>query len=472
MGGTYSPKGSTRSSPLMFGTLMKFSSKELPLVLPIMLPLLVRGLGQYCLNLVSMGFVNAHAPSHLAGVTLGMSLTTMLGWAAISGQSSALATLTSQAHGAQSHDGASASASAPDAYVNVAAFTHVLWTLVPLGLLPLVHSGLVAMGQDAQVVSDATAYFGVSILSLPFYAVFVSYRRYLDSLLQPWPGALLCGLAAVALPMLLPFANLFVAAEHAPPAAMVLLFAMCAAAMPLRTGPLRNMGTIPSGRKVRQYLALSIPSMLSMMAEWWSTEVLVIAGGRINAASLTANAVCNTLLTFLYQISYAVSCSCAVRVGFWLGAGHPKRAQQTILLHILFTLFCSSVVAMPLFLNREGVSYLLVGQLDQTTVSLTVSLIPLVTVFFLIGSVQCVLYGALCGAGLQHISLLNTLIGYWPLGVPLALYYGFSQGMGVVGFWHGLLVCSDLCPNFLSPTMTNMGTHWGRGVSWAYIAEN
>ena len=417
----------------------RFFAHELPTVLPVMGPLLLRGLGQYSLNLVSMHFVNVHAPAHLAGVSLGMSLTTMLGWAAITGQSTALVTLTSQLHGSSSADG---SPQKTEAYISVATFIHIMWTIVPILCLPIIYRFLLSLGQDVSVVNDAAWYLGLSILTLPPYAVFVTYRRYLDALLRPWPGALLCGSGVVLLSLFLPMMNsIGVPAQHTPPVSLFVLFLVFALILVGHVGPVHACGTIPSKRKLKRYSYIAFPAMLSMMSEWWSTEVLVVLAAQLGTASLTANAVCNTLLTFLYQISYAVSSSCSVRVGYWLGAGHPQRAKRSIIMHVLVSVVLAAMVATPLVAFREDVARCLVGRLDVATFDFTVQLIPFICTFFMLGAVQSCLYGGMCGAGMQHISLCCSIVAYWPIGVPVALYCGFTLGMGVVGFWYGLTVC-------------------------------
>eukprot|EP01061_Rhynchopus_euleeides_P001058 TRINITY_DN10745_c0_g1_i2.p1 TRINITY_DN10745_c0_g1~~TRINITY_DN10745_c0_g1_i2.p1 ORF type:complete len:626 (+),score=217.34 TRINITY_DN10745_c0_g1_i2:259-1878(+) len=347
----------------------------------------------------------------------------MLGWAAISGQSTALVTLTSQVHGAVSGNGNSESRT--DVYVNVATLVHVAWTVVPFLALPVIYRFLLSLGQDPSVVNDGAMYFGLSILTLPSYAVFVSYRRYLDALLLPWPGAMLCGGGVLVLALLLPVCEMLgVPAEHAAPVSLLVLWSIFAVLMVRHVGPVHQVCSVPSMRKLRRYTFLAFPAMLSMMAEWWSTEVLVVAAARIGTAALTANAVSNTLLTFLYQVSYAVSSSCSARVGYWLGAGHPKRAKQCVLLHTAFSFMLALLVVIPLVSYRTAVAAVLVGKLDAETVALTETLIPMISLFFLIGAIQSCVYGAMCGAGMQHISLCNTLVAYWPIAARVGYWLG------------------------------------------------
>eukprot|EP01063_Lacrimia_lanifica_P029442 TRINITY_DN448_c0_g3_i1.p1 TRINITY_DN448_c0_g3~~TRINITY_DN448_c0_g3_i1.p1 ORF type:complete len:509 (+),score=139.95 TRINITY_DN448_c0_g3_i1:84-1610(+) len=414
----------------------KFVAKECPKVLALMAPLLGRGIGQYSVNLIGIHYIATTAPEHLPGTTLGMSFTTMLGWAAIGGQSTALCTLTAHAVGASTFR----SDIAPDMYVNTAVFVHAAWTVVPLLTMPLLYMILFSMGQEPAVIYDAMRYLFLSLASLPFFAVLTSYRRYLEAMMRPYPPSVICVCGVLILQPLLLVVGDALRPEVAPPIAMTAMFCCTAAGIVRYVGPVRGFPSVPAKAQVVEYLELAVPAMLSMMAEWWSSEVLVVASGMLGRAPLTANASCSTLLTFLYQICYAFGTSCSVRVGYWLAAGYPKRAQQTLLLHSLLGLLSSAAVVAALLTWRYDIARVLVGDGDPATLELAASLLPPIARFYFLVTLQSMLYGALCGAGKQRVSFYNTLVSYWPLGIPVGLYLGFSAGRGVHGFWDGLFL--------------------------------
>ena len=456
LGGVGSPSSSRSNQLPTTGNIGKFILKEGPLVVAITGPLIVRGFGQYSMNLISMNYVNREAPQHLAGVTLGMSLTTIMGWAAISGLSTALTTLASQAHGASQIGGVGV----PEDFMNAALLTHVLWTLVPLSLVPLLPAFLDSIGQDPVVSTDAVTYLLLSTLTFPFYAIFISYRRMLESLLRPWPGALICGSGIFLLFGLLRVVGKVVSPQNSPPLSMGLLFAIFAIVLSRELGPINQVPMLPSLQKLKSYARLALPAMLAMMAEWWSSEVLVIAAGRLNRTQLTANAVTNTLLTVLYQVSYALCISCTVRVGHWLGSKYPKRAKQTVLLHLLIALCISTVASYSIVIYKDELSQWLVGYSeDPATVILTSSLMIPVSRFYVLTTLQAVLNGAMCGAGLQEVSFYCTTIAYWICGVPFGLYLGFYCDMGVHGFWTGMILgcCVNLIITSSSLVYINLG---------------
>ena len=58
--------------------------------------------------------------------------------------------------------------------------------------------------------------------------------------------------------------------------------------------------------------------------------------------------------------------------------------------------------------------------------------------------------GIIRGLGLQVIGSIYTLICYWVIGLPLALYFAFGLDKGVYGLWLGFsIACIILDLGFL-----------------------
>ena len=60
----------------------------------------------------------------------------------------------------------------------------------------------------------------------------------------------------------------------------------------------------------------------------------------------------------------------------------------------------------------------------------------------LAGGLKTVGSVVLRGAADTDLSFVSNLSGYWLIGMPIALFLGFSRGMGIVGLWWGL--CAGL----------------------------
>ena len=43
------------------------------------------------------------------------------------------------------------------------------------------------------------------------------------------------------------------------------------------------------------------------------------------------------------------------------------------------------------------------------------------------------------GAADTRFAFVSNIIGYWIIGLPVALFLGFRLGMGIVGLWWGFV---------------------------------
>ena len=71
-----------------------------------------------------------------------------------------------------------------------------------------------------------------------------------------------------------------------------------------------------------------------------------------------------------------------------------------------------------------------------------VPLLLVVAVFQLSDGIQAVGAGVLRGAADTRFPLYANLVGHWLIGLPIAVFLGFTLRWGVVGLWWGL--CAGL----------------------------
>jgi MATE family multidrug resistance protein len=80
---------------------------------------------------------------------------------------------------------------------------------------------------------------------------------------------------------------------------------------------------------------------------------------------------------------------------------------------------------------------------DVAVVTLASSLMLFVALFQLFDNAQATTMGALRGYKDTRLPLIFTLVGYWLVGLPVAVVLGFGwlgEPMGAYGFWTGLTV--------------------------------
>ena len=77
--------------------------------------------------------------------------------------------------------------------------------------------------------------------------------------------------------------------------------------------------------------------------------------------------------------------------------------------------------------------------IDPATRAMAMQLLGIAALFQIFDGIQGVAAGALRGAGDVRFSFFVNVGAHWLIGFPLALFLGFSMGLGPTGLWWGLL---------------------------------
>jgi MATE family multidrug resistance protein len=322
----------------------------------------------------------------------------------------------------------------------------------PMILVMRLASRLLApWGIEPEVVEAALPYLRAVSWSVPPLLLYTAFRRYLQAVsrVRPVMIALVSanGVNVVANWILI-FGKFGAPALGAAGAGWATVLSSCYMVLVLLLGILlhdRETGgvllhtplAIDLGR-IRRLLALGFPAAGHLLL-----EIAVFAGatalaGRLPAEWLAAHHIALTAASVTFMVPLGISSAAAVRVGQALGRGDPAQATRAgwtaLLLGAAFML-----VAALLFLTlpRTLVAWF---TSDATVVAAGASLLAVAALFQLFDGMQVVATGALRGAGNTRAPLLWNLVGYWVLGLPIGAWLCFSQGLGAVGLWIGLLV--------------------------------
>lgn len=91
---------------------------------------------------------------------------------------------------------------------------------------------------------------------------------------------------------------------------------------------------------------------------------------------------------------------------------------------------------------RDGISRIFTH--DDGTVSIILDVFGMIGVYIFFDTIHGVQSGIIRGLGLQVWGAIYTLICYYIVGLPIALYLAFILEMGVKGLWMGFALCSVL----------------------------
>ncbi|XP_030078256.1 multidrug and toxin extrusion protein 2 [Microcaecilia unicolor] len=187
------------------------------------------------------------------------------------------------------------------------------------------------------------------------------------------------------------------------------------------------------------YIGLAVPSMLMLCIEWWTYEIGTFLTGLISVVELGAQSVIYQVVGMIYMVPYGFSIAASVRVGNALGAGDIEQAKKSAITTLLVTASFTIVDSIVLAALKDVVAYIFTS--DKDIIALVARVMPIYIIFHLFESTACVCGGVLRGAGKQRIGALVNAIGYYLIGLPIAISLIFAAKLGVIGLWYGMITC-------------------------------
>jgi len=152
--------------------------------------------------------------------------------------------------------------------------------------------------------------------------------------------------------------------------------------------------------------------------------VLAVFSGLLSVEALAAEVVIVNFVYVIFMVSHGIGYSASALTGFFLGQGKIDKAKRYSRLSICFNIFITNIIIIFLVLYRHAVSDLYTS--DPVTVSIVDDVLNIICLFVFFDTIHSVQAGIIRGLGLQVFSSLCTLICYYVIGLPLALWLAFN----------------------------------------------
>lgn len=308
---------------------------------------------------------------------------------------------------------------------------------------------LTALRQPPDVVPLAADYALVSIPGvLPFY-IFVAFRQSLQSMGRVAPivvAIVVANLANVFFNWVLIFGNLGAPAMGAVGSGWattlsrwLMVIALIVIARPLLAPCLRPLrrDAIEFGPLWRMF-RLGAPIGVQFFLEFGVFGVIGVLMGSLGTVSMASHQVAINLASLTFMMAVGVTQAATVLVGQAVGAGDAASARRSagaglVVVSVLMTVTGVTFLTLPGVLAR-------VYTPDAAVVALATTLIPVAGIFQIFDGLQAVASGVLRGVGDTFAPMIGNLIGFWLIGLPASLYFGFTRGLGPLGLWWGMAV--------------------------------
>lgn len=189
-------------------------------------------------------------------------------------------------------------------------------------------------------------------------------------------------------------------------------------------------------QKIRELVKLGAPAATQIGLEVGVFAAATYLAGRLGAVPLAAHQIALSAASVTFMVPLGISSAAAVRVGQELGRGDPFSAGRAGWTALFFGVaFMSAAAAVFAIFPRQIAQ---VFTYDDQVIRLGIRLLWVAAAFQLFDGLQVVGTGALRGAGDTRTPMLVNAVGHWLIGLPLAWFFGFILGWGVMGIWAGL----------------------------------
>ncbi len=208
-------------------------------------------------------------------------------------------------------------------------------------------------------------------------------------------------------------------------------------AVALRRTPKPAGDLRPRAAGVVAITRLGVPIGLHFGAEMGIFATVTTLTGGMGDVVAAGHQVALQLASFTFTACLGVAQATTVRVGHGLGAGSPAQARAAAVAGLIGGVGWMTLTATAMLLFPEAFARLVSD--DPVVVAQAVPLLRIAGLFQIFDGAQAVAGGALRGAGDTAASFRLGVVGYWGVGIPLALVLAFGADLAAQGLWWGLV---------------------------------
>ena len=310
------------------------------------------------------------------------------------------------------------------------------------------------IGVDATVAPVASEFLRAQSLGL-FGMLGYFLLRYLCEGMAWVRPAMLVSLSALGIKVCLNYILVFGAWGNEPlggvgcgvSTALVVSYQFLALGLIVRFSHMRRTGVfdrfnLPDFGMLRKLLTLGIPIGLSIFCEvaFFSGVGLLI--GRLGAEAIAGHQIAIIVGGVAFMIPLALGQATTIRVGAFVGGRRLDRARNAARVSLLTAAAIACASAVTLILGRHFIAGLFSS--DAGLIEVAATLLIMCGMFQVFDAINIVAMGALRGYKDTRLPMLLSVFAYWLVGMPLGAYLAFGgpgiDGLGVIGFWIGLVI--------------------------------
>ncbi|GLU32342.1 MATE family efflux transporter [Trinickia caryophylli] len=166
-----------------------------------------------------------------------------------------------------------------------------------------------------------------------------------------------------------------------------------------------------------------------------------LMAGLFGETHLAANQIALNVTSVLFMVPLAIGQAANVRVGYWIGAGHPLAARHAGFVALGLGIAFMSLSGLLLIIAPHAIVGLYLNLHDPVnaqTVAIATALLGIAAVYQIVDGMQVIGAGCLRGLKDTRIPMVAAAFGYWGVGFPTGYLLAFHADLGARGLWWGL----------------------------------
>lgn len=200
-------------------------------------------------------------------------------------------------------------------------------------------------------------------------------------------------------------------------------------------------------RAIAELLRLGLPVGVTYGVESGMFLAAAFMMGLLGTAELAAHHIASQSVYVAFMIPVGICYAVSMLIGQAHGAGDLYRARQIARLGLAIGVACMTVTALVFWKLPDVVVGLFIGSDSVESAAVTrfaIEFLAVAAVFQIFDGSQSIASGAIRGLKDSKSTMIIGSVGYWIVGVPAAIFFGFVAHQGGVGVWWGL-ACGLAC---------------------------
>ena len=303
---------------------------------------------------------------------------------------------------------------------------------VLLLLLAVVYLNLDNLGQPSELMPYIRPYFITLTLSVPFIAVFNSFKQYSDATgdtRTPMWVMLISNVVNVVGNYIL----IFVCDMGLLGAGIATLLSriFMAVWMWLKVG----IGRGYNAKGIMYLTRKGLPISVQLCLEAGSFNVCALFMGWIGANALAAHQVMCVVGSLCFMVYYGIGAAAAVRISHYRGLKDMNGVRETAYVALGMTAVIGVVVTISV-LVFHGLLFS-VFTTSQEVIAILVSMLPAFAAYQIGDLAQTVFANCLRAVEDVKSMMLSAFVAYIIVSIPCSYIFAFPLGMGAAGIWWG-----------------------------------